>query len=221
MIHLSKRPQNDPVLVDLSLFPSIKNQGNIPMCASVAIADLFVFHYSRLFKNKCFVDCLRLHNQICADSHILPSARLSGALALWKRGLIGAKNTDQLDVSNALKLKMTREIESTDPSFTSVIQREISLNNPVILDMPLMISAMESLSTGQFPSPYSIENDKKISRHIVLIVGYREAIGDNGGIWIVRNCWGAEWGTKGMGSVPIALPDPREKLKATIVEVSI
>lgn len=190
------------------------------MCASVAVADLFAFYYTRLFKKQCTVDCLGLHNQICVESRTPPSTRLDGAFDLWKKGLIGAKDADRRDVSGVLKLRATRKIESTDPLFGATVREEINSGNPVVLDMPLMMSAIESLSTGKFPAPYSIADDRRISRHIVLVVGYRAPIEDNDGIWIVRNCWGEEWGIRGMGSLPADLPCPREVLKATIVEVS-
>lgn len=208
------------VLVDLDLFPEIKNQGLIPMCASVAVADLFAFYYARLFKKQCTVDCLGLHNQICVESRVPSSSRLDGALSLWKKGLINAKDADRGDVSGMLKLRAISKIESTDPLFGATVREKIDSGSPVVLDMPLMMSAIGALSTGKFPAPYSIEGDRRISRHVVLIVGYRVAVEDSGGIWIIRNCWGKEWGVGGMGSLPADLPCSREVLKATIVEVS-
>ena len=134
---------NHSVLVDLSLFPEVKNQGLIPMCASVAVADLFSFHYLRLFKKPCNVDCLHLHEQVCKDSSIPPSARLDGVLSLWKNGLITASSSDQIGKLETLNLNMIERIESTSSMFEVAVKKEIDSGNPVILDMPLMISAID------------------------------------------------------------------------------
>jgi hypothetical protein len=43
--------------------------------------------------------------------------------------------------------------------------------------------------------------------HALLVVGYVDDEGDGGGLFIVRNSWGPDWGANGYGFLPYAYVD--------------
>lgn len=43
--------------------------------------------------------------------------------------------------------------------------------------------------------------------HAVLLVGYQDGEGEGGGLFLVRNSWGTDWGEQGHGRLPYAYVD--------------
>ena len=98
---------------------------------------------------------------------------------------------------------MTRDLLLTE------IKKNLAAGIPAMFGFTVYSSYVQSTKTGKIPFP--APNEKTVGGHAIVAVGYDDSItvknaGANGpetkGALLVRNSWGAGWGTDGYGWLP-------------------
>jgi hypothetical protein len=219
----NKNMSKNTIVLPLDCFPEIVSQGHLPLCVPAGISAIATYYVRRRNLAGC-LDTYLLYEHYgqyvrenWLDNHNRRSCQI--LLDLWQEKGFPFHLWTGADKNSKVILESIRPqsvqllcSKNNIESFISSAEQYILLMKPLLLDIPLMVSSTISFETAVIPEPFCINNDKCVGRHIVCIVGFSDtlSIQDDlscSGAFLIRNCWGAEWGQEGYGWIPYSFFD--------------